>query len=106
MIGPTASGEASQASRPTMRTTVVSIRDVDTHCGTCVMRKLCLPTGLSLEAMRQLDSIISHRVRVKKRDTLYRAGEQFSALYAIRLGTLKTVVLTEDGREQITGYHM
>ena len=56
--------------------------------------------------MRLLDSIISHRVRVKKRDTLYRAGEQFAALYAIRLGTLKTVVLTEDGREQITGYHM
>jgi CRP/FNR family transcriptional regulator len=61
---------------------------------------------LSPEATREVESIVSHRVRVKKRDSLYRAGEQFAALYAIRLGTLKTVVLTEDGREQITGYHM
>ena len=28
------------------------------------------------------------------------------ALYAIRLGSLKTTVLAEDGREQVSGYHM
>ena len=27
-------------------------------------------------------------------------------MYAVRVGTLKSVVLTEDGREQITGFHM
>jgi CRP/FNR family transcriptional regulator len=37
---------------------------------------------------------------------LYWSGDPFTALYAIRLGTFKTLVLTEDGREQITGYHM
>ena len=85
---------------------VVSIREADIHCGTCVMRRMCLPAGLSPEGVRRLDSAVSHRVRVKKRDSLYRPGEHFTALYAIRVGTFKMVVLTEDGREQITGYHM
>jgi len=105
-FGHSASRELSQASSPATPAAVLSIREVDAHCSSCVVRKLCLPAGLSPEAMHQLEGVVSHRVRVKKRDSLYRAGEQFAALYAVRLGTLKTVVLTEDGREQITGYHM
>jgi CRP/FNR family transcriptional regulator len=65
-----------------------------------------MPVGLDAEAMDNLDRVISNRVRVQKRATLYRPGESFRALYAIRIGTLKTLILAEDGREQITGFHM
>jgi CRP/FNR family transcriptional regulator len=85
---------------------VVSIGELKAHCASCGMRELCLPVGLELEAMRQLDQMLSGRTRVKKRESLYRPGDLFTALYAIRLGTLKTLVLAEDGREQVTGYHM
>jgi CRP/FNR family transcriptional regulator len=70
------------------------------------MRELCLPVGLDADALRQLDSAIANRMRIKKGGKLYRAGDPFTALYAIRLGSCKTTVLAEDGREQITGYHM
>ena len=70
------------------------------------MRELCLPVGLEPEALRQLDAVVANRIKLKKGDKLYRAGEPFSALYAVRLGSCKTTVLAEDGREQITGYHM
>jgi CRP/FNR family transcriptional regulator len=70
------------------------------------MRELCLPVGLDADALRQLDSAIANRMRIKKGGKLYRAGDPFAALYAIRLGSCKTTVLAEDGREQITGYHM
>lgn len=86
--------------------TLISIRDLKTHCTNCSMRELCLPVGLDPDAMRQLDAMVSSRIRFKKGDKLYRAGEPFTALYAIRLGSCKTTVLAEDGREQITGYHM
>jgi len=86
--------------------TLISIRDLKTHCSTCSMRELCLPFGLDADAMRQLDATVTDRTRLKKGDKLYRAGESFAALYAIRLGSCKTTVLAEDGREQITGYHM
>jgi len=86
--------------------TVISIHEPSAHCASCSMRELCLPVGLEPDAVRQLDQIISSRTRVRKRESLYRPGDLFRAVYAIRLGTFKTTLLAEDGREQITGYHM
>lgn len=85
---------------------VISIRDLKAHCSTCSMRELCLPVGLGPDELRQLDNLIGTRTKLKKGDTLYRAGEVFTALFAVRLGSLKTTVLAEDGREQVSGYHM
>ena len=85
---------------------VISIRDLRTHCATCSVRELCLPIGLDANEMKQVDAMVSTRTRLKKGDALYRAGASFTALYAIRIGSLKTTVLAEDGREQVSGYHM
>ncbi len=85
---------------------VVSIRDLKSHCASCSMRELCLPFGLNAEDMQQVDALIGARVKLKKGDALYRAGDPFQSLYAVRLGSLKTTVLAEDGREQVSGYHM
>jgi len=62
--------------------------------------------GLEQDAIAQIDALLGSRTRLRKGDTLYRAGEAFTALYAIRIGSLKTTVLAEDGREQVSGYHM
>ena len=76
------------------------------HCASCDVRRLCLPVNLDDEALRELDAVFGTQARVGKQEVLYRAGEPFTALYAIRLGTFKTLVLSEDGREQVTGYYM
>jgi CRP/FNR family transcriptional regulator len=86
--------------------TVISIRALKTRCSNCSVRELCLPVGLEPDALRQLDAVVTSRIKLKKGDKLYRPGEPFAALYAIRLGSCKTTILAEDGREQITGYHM
>jgi CRP/FNR family transcriptional regulator len=85
---------------------VISIRDLRTHCATCSIRELCLPVGLDVDEMKQVDALIGTRTRLRKGESLYRAGEAFHSLYAIRLGSLKTTVLAEDGREQVSGFHM
>jgi len=85
---------------------VIAIRDPGTHCMTCNMRERCLPAGLTVDETRQVDALIAHGARLKKQQTLYRAGDAFHALYAIRSGSLKTTVLAEDGREQMVGFHM
>jgi CRP/FNR family transcriptional regulator len=85
---------------------VISFHALKTRCSTCSMRELCLPVGLEPDALRQLDELITKRVRLKKGESLYRAGDSFTALYAIRAGSCKTTVLAEDGREQVAGYHM
>ena len=84
----------------------VSIEDLRSHCLTCSLRELCLPIGLTADEMKQLDALIVNRTTLKKNEALYRAGDPFNALYAIRIGSLKTNMLVEDGREQVAGYHM
>jgi len=91
---------------PATTSKVVSIGDLRAHCSTCSMRELCLPFGLAASEVDQLYSIISNRVKLKKGDPLFRNGAAFAALYAIRLGSVKTTMLSDDGREQIAGYHM
>jgi CRP/FNR family transcriptional regulator len=85
---------------------VISIRDLKTHCQTCSMRELCLPAALTSDQLNQFDALVAHRTKVMRGKPLYRAGDPFQALYAIRSGSVKTTVLVEDGREQLTGYHM
>src|SRR6266705_6354409 len=75
-------------------------------CSTCALRELCLPVGLDVDAMMGLEEIVTTRMRVAKGETLYRSGDRFTALYAIRLGSFKTVLLADDGHEQVAGYHM
>jgi CRP/FNR family transcriptional regulator, anaerobic regulatory protein len=87
-------------------TPVISLRDLKTHCSSCSMRELCLPFGLNQDDIAQIDALITTRIKLKKGDALYRAGDPFQSLFALRLGSLKTTVLAEDGREQVSGYHM
>jgi len=48
----------------------------------------------------------THRRKIKRGTPLFRNGERFTSLYAIRTGFFKTCVATEDGRDQVTGFQM
>ena len=85
---------------------VVTLRPAHASCTGCGLRGMCVPAGLEADAIERLDATIHTRLRVRRKDTLFRPGDRFSALYAIRLGTFKTLVLAEDGLEQVTGYHL
>jgi CRP/FNR family transcriptional regulator len=75
-------------------------------CAHCGVRGHCLPISLEDAALAGLDAAFGEPVRVPRRQALYRAGDPPTALYAVRVGTFKTLALAEDGREQITGYHL
>ncbi len=70
------------------------------------MRELCLPAGLAAPEIEDLHRILGKRIKLRRGEALYRAGAPFTALYAVRIGSLKTVTLSDDGREQVTGYRM
>ena len=75
-------------------------------CSACNLRELCLPVGLSDEELSSIDDIIGTRRTVRRGESLFHAGEAFTALYAVRTGFFKTVVSAADGREQVTGFQM
>ena len=79
---------------------------VKTACSNCNLRELCLPLGLNAHELTKLDEMVSLRKRLKRGEHLYRSGQPFDSIYAIRSGFFKTDVLVEDGRDQVTGFQM
>ena len=85
---------------------VIAYAALGAHCPACAVREMCFPRGLDAVAIRRLDTLVAGRRRIRKKASLYRVGEPFTAMFAVRLGTFKTQLLTEDGREQVTGFYM
>ena len=75
-------------------------------CSSCNLRELCLPVGLSSEQVNQLDDLVATRRGVARGETLFRAGDPFDSLFAVRTGFFKTCISAEDGRDQVTGFQM
>ena len=56
--------------------------------------------------MDSLDAIIKRGRPLQKGEHLFYQGDEFKSVYAVRTGTIKTYTLTNDGEEQITGFHL
>jgi len=65
-----------------------------------------MPMGLSEVEMERVDEVVATRRKVARGDNLFRNGDKFNALYAIRTGFFKTRISAEDGRDQVTGFQM
>lgn len=75
-------------------------------CRDCGLYQLCLPMGLNSADTMLLDRYVKRKRVVKRGQILYRLGEEFTCVYAIRSGSVKTYISTDDGRLQITGFHI
>jgi CRP/FNR family transcriptional regulator len=82
------------------------VQSIKLACSNCNLRELCMPLALNEEELQKLDGLVTTRRKVPRGETLYRNGERFSALYAIRTGFFKTTVAAADGRDQVTGFQM
>lgn len=76
------------------------------NCQNCGFSQLCLPFSLNEAELDKLDDIIQRKRPSHKGDHLFEAGKPLQALYAVRTGSFKTYTLTEQGEEQITGFHL
>lgn len=76
------------------------------HCQDCSISQLCIPFTLNEHELDQLDNIIERKKPIQKGQALFKAGDELKSLYAIRSGTIKSYTITEQGDEQITGFHL
>ena len=76
------------------------------HCKDCSLAPLCLPLSLEMQDMDALDEIVKRGRPLKKGEFLFRQGEAFNSVFAVRAGVLKTFSVTDGGEEQITGFHL
>lgn len=85
---------------------VVSLSKIKIACQSCSLYELCLPLGLDGSDLEQLDEIIKRSHPLKKNQVLFRQGDAFQSIYAVRSGSVKTLTVSDDGSEQITGFHL
>jgi len=79
-----------------------------TMCSNCNLRGLCLPCcGLTPSEREIAERLVFKRSQLRRGETLYRTGDRFAFLYAVRTGFFKCTVLLENGRrDQVTGFSM
>ena len=79
--------------------------DYQVNCGNCRLNSICLPLALESDDVKQLDNIIQRSKPLQKSQHLYREGDDFQSVFAVRSGTLKAYKTTDDGREQVTAFY-
>lgn len=78
-----------------------------THaCKRCGLYHLCGPMGLDEGDLAKLDTVINRRRSIQKGEHLYRLGESFDSIFAVRSGSFKSYTLLDDGTDQVTGFQL
>jgi CRP/FNR family transcriptional regulator len=67
---------------------------------------LCLSEGVDPDTISHIEQLLVKRIRFRKGAVLYRVGGGFNALYAIRKGMCKTVLIAQDGQDHLAGFYM
>lgn len=75
-------------------------------CNDCSLSPICLPLAVAPAQLDELDRIIHRGRPLKRGEHLFRAADDFQAVYAVRSGALKTYVLSDEGDEQVTGFYL
>ncbi len=61
---------------------------------------------MDIKDIDRLDKIVQRSRPIHMGDHLYRSGEQFHSIYAVRSGSIKTYMVDDDGIEQVTGFFL
>ena len=85
---------------------VISFENIRVACKNCSLSALCLPMGLTPDDVERLDSIVKRSRPLHRGDHLFRDGDPFYALYVVKTGSVKTYTPSEEGGEQVLGFHL
>jgi CRP/FNR family transcriptional regulator, anaerobic regulatory protein len=79
----------------------------DLHfCSTCAFSSACLAEGYDKSQLRDLHVLVEHVGPFREGDHIFREGDPFNAIAAVRAGTVKTYVNDASGREQVLGFFL
>ncbi len=75
-------------------------------CDQCIQHSSCLSHGLNENEMRAFNSIPKVSKKLDRGDYLYQTGDRLDTIYLIRSGSLKNVIIDEEGREQVLNFSL
>ena len=75
-------------------------------CRFCSLYEFCWPPGLDPEPLRRLRAIVRRRDALPAGSVVFRVGDQFTAIYAVRNGCIKSCSVDAGGHELVHGFHL
>ena len=80
--------------------------DAFRFCSTCAFSQACIAEGMDKRALRDLHVLVEHIGPLQPGTHVFREGDSFDAIAAVRSGSVKTSRVDRDGREQVLGFHL
>ncbi|MDE3211509.1 MAG: helix-turn-helix domain-containing protein [Pseudomonadota bacterium] len=80
-------------------------RDAD-FCQTCAFADVCLAVGYGMTELNALHCLVEHVGPFRSGEYVFRDGDPFRSIFAVRAGTVKTSSVDHTGREQVLGFHL
>jgi CRP/FNR family transcriptional regulator, anaerobic regulatory protein len=80
--------------------------DAYRFCRTCAFSAACRDGGYPKSRLRSLHVLVEHVGPFSEGEHIFREGERFRAIAAVRVGTVKTSITDASGREQVLGFFL
>lgn len=80
--------------------------DAMTFCSTCAFSSACLAEGYDKAGLMELHCLVAHVGPFQAGEHVFREGEPFNAIAAVRGGTVKTYITDREGNEQVLGFFL
>jgi CRP/FNR family transcriptional regulator len=94
------------SSRASRASPMVDDGDALRFCSTCAFSSVCLSHRYDKSALADLHVLVEHIGPLAEGHHVFREGDSFTAIAAVRAGTVKTYVVDAAGHEQVLGFHL
>lgn len=84
---------------------IIDFHSLKSSCADCSLHELCLPRGLDRQAMEQLERVSKRSYALHKGEHLFRRGDDFKYIYALRSGSMKLHLMDVQGNNQVLGFY-
>lgn len=61
---------------------------------------------MDIKDIDKVDDVIRRSRPIQPGEHIYRSGDKFTSVFAVRSGSIKTYLLDDDGVEQVTGFYL
>ena len=78
----------------------------EVECEDCALDPMCQILDYNEGDNPPPEGILLRRQAVRRGETLFRAGDPFRSVFAVKSGSFKTLILLEGGRERVIGLHL
>ena len=80
--------------------------DATHFCTSCAFSDSCLAVGYGKPELSELHCLVEHVGPFRAGEHVFRTGDPFRAIYAVRTGSVKTRLFDRDGNEQVLGFYL